>query len=118
MRFKIPATAAVLALGLGAAPAMAAPPEFAMCATCHSVKAGQNMIGPSLAGVVGKKSGSAAGYAYSPAFKKLNLVWNDANLDKWLAGPMKMAPGTKMTFAGYPDAAKRKAVIAYLKTLK
>ena len=112
------AAAGVLALGFGSMAQAAAPAEFAMCAACHQVKAGANGIGPSLAGMVGKKSGAVAGYAYSPALKKLNVVWNDANLDKWLSAPMKMAPGTKMTFAGYPDAAKRKAVIAYLKTLK
>jgi len=110
--------AVMAGLGFSANAQAAAPAEFAMCAACHSVKAGQNLIGPSLAGVAGKKSGIAAGYAYSPAFKKLGVSWTDANLDKWLTNPMKMAPGTKMAFAGYPDAAKRKAVIAYLKTLK
>jgi cytochrome c len=112
------AAAAMLGLGVSAAAHAAAPAEFAQCAVCHQVKPGANGIGPSLFGVVGRKSGVAAAYAYSPALKKLNLTWTDANLDKWIAGPMKMAPGTKMTFAGYPDAAKRKAVIAYLKTLR
>ena len=50
--------------------------------------------------------------------KNANLTWDDATLDKYLTGPMKMVPGTKMTFAGLSDAAKRKEVIEYLKTLK
>jgi cytochrome c len=108
----------LIALATGSAAQAAAPAEFAMCAVCHSVKAGANGIGPSLAGVVGRKSGVVAGYAYSPAFKKLKVTWTAAKLDQWLTNPMKMAPGTKMSFAGYPEAAKRKAVIAYLKTLK
>jgi cytochrome c len=118
-KMRLMMTLAVLAgAALGPQAQAAAPAEFAMCAACHSVKAGQNLIGPSLAGVAGKKSGAAAGYSYSPAFKAAGVTWTDANLDKWLTAPMKMVPGTKMAFAGYPDAAKRKAVIAYLKTLK
>jgi cytochrome c len=118
-KMRLMMTLAVLAgAALGPQAQAAAPAEFAMCAACHSVKAGQNLIGPSLAGIAGRKSASAAGFAYSPAVKGLGLTWTDANLDKWLTNPMKMAPGTKMAFAGYPDAAKRKAVIAYLKTLK
>jgi cytochrome c len=109
---------AIAALGLSAAAAQAAPVEFAQCAVCHQVKPGANGIGPSLAGVVGRKIASAPGYSYSPALKKVAGSWNDATLDTWLTSPAKFAPGTKMTFAGYPDAAKRKAVIAYLKTLK
>jgi len=112
------AAAGALSLGLSAAAQAAAPAEFAQCAVCHQVKPGANSIGPSLAGVVGRKVASAAGYSYSPALKKVTGTWNEALLDKWLSGPAKFAPGTKMTFAGYPDAAKRKAVIAYLKTLK
>ncbi len=112
------AVVGLVALATGPAARAAAPAEFAMCAVCHSVKAGANGVGPSLAGVVGRKSGVVAGYAYSPALKKLHLTWNEAKLDQWLTNPMKMAPGTKMSFAGYPEAAKRKAVIAYLKTLK
>ena len=40
------------------------------------------------------------------------------DLDKWLAGPMRMVPGTKMTYAGQSDPAKRAELIAYLKALK
>ena len=45
-------------------------------------------------------------------------IWDEPTLDKWLAGPMKKVPGTKMVFPGMPDPAKRKAVIDYLSTLK
>ena len=43
---------------------------------------------------------------------------DEKTLDTYLTNPMKMVPGTKMTFAGLPDPAQRKAVIDYLKTLK
>ena len=100
------------------AAADAAPAEFAQCKACHATEAGKNGVGPSLAGVYGRKAGTGAGYAYSDALKKLTVSWDDASLDKWLESPMKMAPGTKMTFAGMADKAKRDAVVAYLKTLK
>jgi cytochrome c len=94
------------------------PASFVQCATCHAVEQGKHGVGPSLAGVFGSKAGSAAGYAYSDANKNSGLTWDEATLDTYLTNPMKMVPGTKMTFAGLPDAAKRKELIDYLKTLK
>jgi len=94
------------------------PPVFAQCASCHAVKTGQNGIGPSLAGVFGRKAASAPGYDYSPALKASGMVWDEASLDKWLANPMGTVSGTRMTYAGQGDAAKRQELIAYLKTLK
>lgn len=96
----------------------AAPAAFLQCKSCHSVEKGKNLIGPSLAGIVGTKAGDVPGFTFSPALKASGLTWDDATLDKWLESPMKLVPGTRMTFAGMSDAAKRKEVIAYLKTLK
>jgi cytochrome c len=44
--------------------------------------------------------------------------WDEAALDAYLAAPSKIVPGTKMAFAGVSDAAKRKALIEYLKAQK
>jgi len=66
---------------------------------------------------VWEASGHVAGFAYSPAMLKSGLTWDEATLDKYLANPMKTVPGTKMVFPGLSDAAQRKAVIEYLKTL-
>lgn len=96
----------------------AKPAAFAQCLSCHAVAPGEHGVGPSLAGVYGTKSGGTAGYAFSEPMKKAALTWDDATLDAYLTNPMKLVPGTKMTFAGMPDAAKRKDVIDYLKTLK
>ena len=116
------AAASPAAADTGAAATTAAadgkPAAFAQCAACHSTEKGKMGIGPSLVGVYGTKSGEIAGYAFSDAMKGANLTWDDATLDKYLTAPMKVVPGTKMTFAGLTDAAKRKEVIEYLKTLK
>jgi cytochrome c len=94
------------------------PAAFAQCMSCHTVEAGRNMIGPSLHGVVGRPAGSVAGYAYSPVLKASGLTWNEATLDKWIEAPAKLVPGTKMTFAGMSDPAKRKQLIDWLATQK
>jgi cytochrome c2 len=88
------------------------------CSICHSPQQGRNMVGPSLFGVVGRKSATEAGYNYSPPFKALGVTWDEATLDKYLTGPRAMVPGTKMTYAGLKDDTKRANLIAYLATLK
>lgn len=94
------------------------PAAFVQCATCHATEKGKHGVGPSLAGIYGTKAGDVAGYAFSEPMKASGLTWDEKTLDTYLTNPMKMVPGTRMTFAGMPDAAKRKEVIDYLKTLK
>jgi cytochrome c len=94
------------------------PAAFGQCAACHAVEPGKHGVGPSLAGVYGTRSGELAGYAFSDAMKAAKLTWDDKTLDEYLTNPMKLVPGTKMTFAGMGDPAKRKEVIEYMKTLK
>lgn len=116
--------AAPAASGGGVAPAAAVaaadarPAAYAQCAACHAVEPGKHGIGPSLHGVYGTKAGEIPGYAFSEKLKASGLTWDDATLDQWLAGPMKMVPGTKMSYAGMSDPAKRAEIIAYMKTLK
>lgn len=125
MRVMFPA---LVALGMMAAsaPALAAPPApnlaakgkliYMRCAACHAMTArAPKKVGPHLEGVVGRTAGTVPGFTYSPAMKKAAIKWNDAALDKWLARPAGMVPGTSMVFAGLPNAADRAAVIAYLK---
>jgi len=88
------------------------------CQVCHTVEAGKNKIGPSLAGIVGRKAGSAPGYSYSDANKNSGVTWDEANLDTYLTDPRKFIPGTKMLFVGIKNPDDRKALIAYLKEQK
>jgi cytochrome c len=90
---------------------------FVQCSGCHSTTPSENKIGPSLAGVVGRKSGTESGYSYSPAMKSANITWDDATLDRFLASPGGFVHGTKM-FINLPSSTDRQNVIAYLDTLK
>ena len=87
---------------------------YRKCQACHSLEAGKNALGPSLAGIIGKKSGEVPNYNYSPAMKAANLVWDAATLDAYLLNPSKLVPQNKMPFAGLKTANERKDVIAYL----
>lgn len=75
----------------------------------------KNKIGPSLAGVVGRKAGSISGFAYSAANKNSGDTWDEQTLDAYLTDPRKFIPGTKMVFAGLKNPEDRRALIEYLK---
>ena len=88
------------------------------CAACHALTPDQTATGPSLAGIVGRKAGSVAGYEYSPATRDSGLVWDPGTLDAYLADPKTVIPGTNMAFFGVRKAAERAALIEFLKTQK
>jgi len=87
---------------------------FRKCQACHSLDPGKNLIGPSLAGVFGRKAGSAPNYNYSPAMKSANIVWDAKTLDPYLNDPQKVVPGNKMPFPGLKTEHDRDDIIAYL----
>jgi cytochrome c2 len=97
--------------------AVTPPTVFNQCAACHSTERGEHGIGPSFAGVFGRRAGTAAGFTFSQAMKDSGLTWNQANLDRYLTDPRGVVPGTTMAYNGVKDAAQRQAVINYLKTL-
>jgi cytochrome c len=87
------------------------------CRTCHSMKPGDNRLGPTLSGVIGRKAGSVEGFAYSDSMKSSGLVWDEAALDKFIADPEAMLRGNRMKpFGGVSDAATRSAIVAFLKS--
>ena len=87
------------------------------CTACHSVNTGQSGVGPSLRGVVGRKAGSLADFAYTQALKAAGATWDEKSLDEFLANPTQKVAGTSMVIA-IPAAGDRADVIAYLSTLK
>ncbi len=91
---------------------------FGQCMACHSVQPGEHLTGPSLAQVWGHKAASGEGFArYSEALQHSGITWNEATLDKWLANPAQLVPGTSMTFPGIKEAQARQDVIAYLRAV-
>lgn len=101
--------------GTEVASADARPAAWAQCAACHAIaKDAPHGLGPNLFGVAGTKAGELAGYQFSPAMKASGLTWDEATLDKYLENPRALVPGTKMSFAGISDAAKRKELVTWL----
>ena len=123
MRFPNVILALSILASMDAGSAVAADVEagktaFKKCALCHTTEAGKNKIGPSLFGIVGRKSATLENFNYSEAMKKFDHTWDEGTLDEYLADPRGTVPGTKMIFPGIKDKAERDDVIGYLETLK
>ena len=91
---------------------------FRTCMACHSIQSGVHLTGPSLARIWDRKAGTIEGFLrYSDAMKGTKIVWNEVNLDQWLANPQQVLPETSMSFAGMREEKDRQDVIAYLKSV-
>jgi len=90
------------------------------CRTCHTVKANDNRVGPSLQGVVGRKAGTAPGFnGYSQAMKNSGITWDESTLDKFIENPDAVVPNNAMKpFKGVPDKSVRAGIIEFLTTGK
>ncbi len=78
---------------------------------CHRLD--RAVVGPPLAGIIGRRAGAVEGYPYSTSLLKSGIVWSKATLDKWLEGPQQFVPGAVMAMS-VPDPATRQDIIAYL----
>jgi nitrite reductase (NO-forming) len=87
---------------------------YRKCQACHSLAEGKNGVGPSLAGIVGKKAASVPNYNYSQAMRDSKLTWDAATLDAYLNDPQKVVPGNKMPFPGLKTENERSALVAFL----
>lgn len=117
----------VMAPGLTALLAWVAMPGFAAepapavfnnhCRTCHSVKEGDNRIGPSLHNIYGAKAGASSYGAYSQGLKSSGLTWDEATLDKFIANPDQVIANNNMKpYKGVDDPAVRKQIVDYLRS--
>jgi len=88
---------------------------FKKCAACHSIaEDGANKIGPALWGVLGRPTGSVAGYKYSKAMAAYGKNWSFEEMNGFLTKPKDWIKGTKMSFAGLKSAKERAAIILYM----
>jgi cytochrome c2 len=106
----------LLAAGFARADGDAAKGEktFEECATCHSTAGGENGVGPSLHGLIGRKAGELTNYRYSAPMKRSGITWSVNSLAEFIADPQKLVPGNRMPFAGMPNDGDRADLIAYL----
>ncbi len=88
---------------------------FKVCVQCHALKEGENKIGPTLFGIVGRHSASVEGFNYSKANQEADVVWDPQTLFDYLLSPRTVMPGTKMAYAGMKKPQDRADLIAYLK---
>jgi cytochrome c len=89
---------------------------FRACAACHSDK--PDALGPSLKGVVGRKSASLDDFRYSAPMRRANLVWDEPNLRQFVTDPQAKVAGTRMPFGGLGNPKDVDDVVAYMATLK
>jgi len=86
------------------------------CLLCHTAEDGDGggAQGPSLHGVFGRKAASDEDFPYTKAMQNSGLTWDAATLDRFLAAPTKVVPGSSMVIP-VPGDEDRANVIAYLR---
>lgn len=91
---------------------------FQRCAACHSLRPDDaSGPAPTLKGVFGRRAATVDSFAYSDAMRaagRRGLVWDEATLERYLADPDGVVPGTAMPYQG-GSAAERRAVIDWLR---
>ena len=89
---------------------------FQECVSCHSMAPGRHLVGPSLAGIWGRKAGTAEGFTrYSDALRSSEIVWTMETMGSWLSNPQGLIPGNQMMFKGIQDRQVREELISMLK---
>ncbi len=87
------------------------------CRTCHSMREGDNRLGPNLYGILGRKSGTTNGYyGFSSSMKQGDIVWDEKNLEKFIANPEAVVPGNGMKpYSGLAEAHVRAKIVDFIK---
>ena len=85
------------------------------CRTCHTLRDGDNRLGPNLHKIIGRKAGSLPNFGYSSAMKGADMVWDKATLDRFIANPDQVVSGNNMKpYSGLTSAEERAKIIAFL----
>jgi cytochrome c len=86
------------------------------CRTCHTTREGDNRLGPTLHGVIGREAGSVPGFGYSSAMQNAGITWDEQTLDRYIENPEAVVPGNNMKpYSGITAAEERAKIIAHLK---
>ena len=90
----------------------------AQCGLCHSAEPNDNggAQGPSLQGIFGRAAASNPDFSYTEALRSSGLTWNAETLDRFLASPTTVVPGSAMVVPLTKDE-ERANVIAYFEAL-
>jgi cytochrome c len=111
----IVAAGAAQAASHGGGNADAGKKVFDKCKVCHSLDAGKNGVGPSLAGIFGRKSGTGMGFKYSQPMIEKGVLWNESAIADYIIDPKGYIPGNKMIFPGLKKPEEIADLMAYLK---
>jgi cytochrome c len=88
------------------------------CRSCHTIREGDNRLGPNLHKIVGRKAGSLPDYNYSTAMKGAGFDWDEQKLERFIENPEEVVPGNNMKpYGGLASADERKKVVAFLRSI-
>jgi cytochrome c len=87
------------------------------CRTCHTMREGDNRVGPHLHNIIGRKAGSLPNYRFSEAMQSADFVWDEDKLGRFIENPDALVPGNGMTpYTGVRSAEDKAKIIAFLKS--
>lgn len=84
------------------------------CTGCHSLES--NKEGPRLKGVYGRQAGTVPDFNYSAALKTSHFIWDEEQLNKWLADTQSLVPDNNMDFH-VANSEERVQIIEFLKVI-
>jgi cytochrome c2 len=88
------------------------------CVSCHETSPPSTAtLGPSLAGIIGRKAGSGNSGVHSRALAESGIVWNRSSLRNYLIDPGRAVPGTIMPMR-VEDPKELEDLLNYLETLR
>jgi cytochrome c len=87
------------------------------CLSCHGDANAKGTLGPSLAGIIGRKASDTGQGASSRAMSEADFVWTETVLDEYLAAPSEKVHGTIMPI-GVARPQDRADLIAYIKSMR
>ena len=93
---------------------------FKKCKSCHSMEVDKHKVGPSLAGIIGRKAGTANGFKKYKALKGADFSWDEENISEFVQNQKKFlkskGQSTKIAMRVKIKAKDVNNLVAYLKS--